>query len=179
MENLIANSCSMQLIDQQKCLCGLLLLLFVKVSPGLLIYDQYQGPGTTDEIRIEACARGCLARVAVGGWSNYPHFVLRGFFVWPQTGACTCTASISSICEAWKVTDNTNVNFKRYDFAATDNRHPAARTTAFSNECSTIFTWPWLWREPSGGVFLELDGSVNWAMANGWNAGVLFVFCTV
>lgn len=153
--------------------CAAIFVIFEQgASPGLLFYEIGASPGTTDETRIEACARGCLARVGQqwANW-NHPYFVLSGFFVWPQTGASFCTASISTVCEVWKVTANDNANFKRYDFAVTDNRHQSARETAFSNEYSPIFTWPWLWREPSGGLFVDLDSSVNWAMSNGWNNG--------
>ena len=59
---------------------------------------------------------------------------------------------------------------QRYDLVARDTRQQRD-ASAFSNECDRPITWPWLHRDAHGIKFLELDETLNYNDANGWNAG--------
>lgn len=134
-------------------------------------------PGTTPELRVEACARGCLSRVPAVASSPYTWqgnvgiFHLRGFQIY-GSGDCWCTAQRSSLCTQTLDTreQRDGSTAQRYDLVARDTRQQR-NASAFSNECDRPITWPWLHRDAHGIRFLELDEALNYGDANGWNAG--------
>ena len=134
-------------------------------------------PGTTPELRVEACARGCLSRVPAVASSPYTWqgnvgiFHLRGFQIY-GSGDCWCTAQRSSLCTQTLDTreQRDGSTAQRYDLVARDTRQQR-NASAFSNECDRPITWPWLHRDAHGIRFLELDHALNYGDANGWNAG--------
>ena len=109
--------------------------------------------------------------------TNHDIFHLRGFQIY-LNGDCFCTAQSSSTCtqntglitmtrtDGGTLAQRDGSTAQRYDLLATDTRQQRPELSAFSNECDSPITWPWLHRDQHGIKFLELDETLNYSDEN-------------